>query len=828
MKLKFTLFRRGEVYYSQDSATGKQTSLRTKDEAEARNLLHALNEAQRQPTLNLHLARAYLTGSDPAYFERTWQTVMEQMQARGQTSSRERYATAFQSPALDGLRSKKLLETTADDFFAAFRAGKPSTLCFLRRLHHVALSAGWITVPIVAPNLWPKYKPKERRGIAREEHETILVREKKAEWKLYLELLWETGAAQADAANFKAEDIDWQTRTITSTSFHVLHGSLAMTMYPVADNSQLWQPTMSVDGTISESNYAVWVNGVPATVYGNYWIAENIPVSEGGVAIFEVTAYPPGEVPSESSGDVNPQTQNSENIDSNEDKPPYLYVEIEKLNEDYTQWTDWEEIYGTDWWTSDVTRRDDYTWENNQTSYGHGNYHEVDDGYYGPMTYDLDTLVTWGKSLYPNISQPTIQLTGNADPQNSYYNKPFFMGNFKKYHGHWELGPRPYNMDSVETIINDWDFYANTTMTLQTGGKGLPGLSAQQNLFCLSANAESYLPPNNQGCGFAGFKDCGSIPVTAIEVAGKNLGEDGKVCFVWPDSITRDVTPLVKGKDFYKFFEMFEKHKFKSYTWHPALTDTKRDRLQVGVGEEVSVYFDPPLSMTFPEDPWWVASAGGIEPDTGSEIKFTAPSNAATANIRVYVRDVYLDKIFTVKEPSGYDKVHTYKVYDYPSSLLSGLGQSGAGMYIRVYVTPTDVSFYRVKCVEVGENATGTTGYYADTYNYTNPPVQLSHSNWGADKWFQIFEDNSWQNNGMNNGTDWDRAYWSGDRPYPDGTWGNGGSFTWQIPAQWRIDDDLSTVHTNLHFSDQTFILGGDGTMMVLKFGLSAKRSPWQ
>jgi len=215
MKPKFTLFRRGEVYYSQDSATGKQTSLRTKDETEARSLLNARNEAQRQPALNLHLARAYLTASDPAYFERTWQTVIEQMQARGGDSSRERYATAFQSPALNGLRHKKLLETTADDFFAVFRSGKPSTLCFLRRLHHLALSAGWITVPIVAPNLWPKYKPKERRGITRDEHETMLAREKNAEWKLYLELLWETGAAQADAANFKAEDIDWQTRTIS-------------------------------------------------------------------------------------------------------------------------------------------------------------------------------------------------------------------------------------------------------------------------------------------------------------------------------------------------------------------------------------------------------------------------------------------------------------------------------------------------------------------------------------------------------------------------------------------------------------------------------------
>lgn len=225
MKTKFTLFRRGEVYYSQDSATGKQTSLRTKDETEARSLLNARNEAQRQPVLNLHLARAYLTASDPAFVERTWQIVMHQLQARGKASSRERFATAFKSPVLDGLRHKRLLETTSDDFFAVFKDAKPSTVCFLKRLHHLALSAGWIALPIVAPNLWPRYKPKDRRGITPDEHESILAREKNAEWKLFLELLWETGAAQSDAVNFKAEDIDWTSRTISY--FRMKTGTLA-------------------------------------------------------------------------------------------------------------------------------------------------------------------------------------------------------------------------------------------------------------------------------------------------------------------------------------------------------------------------------------------------------------------------------------------------------------------------------------------------------------------------------------------------------------------------------------------------------------------------
>jgi integrase len=225
MKTKFTLFRRNGIYYSQDTATGQQKSLRTRDETEALQLVNASNEAHRQPVLNLQLARAYLTASDPAFVERTWQTVMEQLQARGKDSSRERYETVFKSPSFDALRQKRLMETTADDFFAIFNGGKVSIVYFLKRLHNFALSLGWIAIPIVAPYLWPKYEPKERHGITLDEHQTVLANEKKAEWKLFLELLWETGAAQSDAVNFKAEDIDWQTRTISY--FRQKTGSLA-------------------------------------------------------------------------------------------------------------------------------------------------------------------------------------------------------------------------------------------------------------------------------------------------------------------------------------------------------------------------------------------------------------------------------------------------------------------------------------------------------------------------------------------------------------------------------------------------------------------------
>ena len=85
---------------------------------------------------------------------------MEQLQSRGKDSSRERYKTVFKSASFDALRQKKLLETTADDFFAVFKDGKVSIVYFLKRLHNFALSLGWIALPVVAPTCGRSMKPK--------------------------------------------------------------------------------------------------------------------------------------------------------------------------------------------------------------------------------------------------------------------------------------------------------------------------------------------------------------------------------------------------------------------------------------------------------------------------------------------------------------------------------------------------------------------------------------------------------------------------------------------------------------------------------------------
>jgi hypothetical protein len=62
MKSRYRLIRRGVrngAFYCVDTKTGKRTSLRTGNEDEARQIVHAQNQALRQPVLNLQIAKAY-------------------------------------------------------------------------------------------------------------------------------------------------------------------------------------------------------------------------------------------------------------------------------------------------------------------------------------------------------------------------------------------------------------------------------------------------------------------------------------------------------------------------------------------------------------------------------------------------------------------------------------------------------------------------------------------------------------------------------------------------------------------------------------------------
>jgi integrase len=181
--------------------------------------LHAKNEAAYQPAFNKQMAKTYLAAGDPRANTRTWQDVMNYLlQSKEGTSekTRERYESAANDPALNPIRNLPLIQTTAETFYKVLKdSGKPCTNMFLRRFHSFALHLGWLAWPILGYNQWPKFRFKERRGVTLEEHQLLVAAEKNVERRAFLELLWHVGAAQSDLQSLKADDVDWNSRTIT-------------------------------------------------------------------------------------------------------------------------------------------------------------------------------------------------------------------------------------------------------------------------------------------------------------------------------------------------------------------------------------------------------------------------------------------------------------------------------------------------------------------------------------------------------------------------------------------------------------------------------------
>ncbi len=215
MKQRLRLFKRGDTFYSEDGETGKQVSLGTKDRNDALRLLEVKRQALGNPEFTRLLLKACAGTLDPLLLTRSWTDVMNQMSAQRTGPTRERSERAFKSPVFNPLRRKKLVETTSGDFLGLLNNAKVSTHHYLKRLHNLALGLGWISVPVLAPRLWPKPIFRNKRAVSPEEHERILASEKNSERNRFYQLLWEIGAAQSDAASLSTEQIDWKSQTLS-------------------------------------------------------------------------------------------------------------------------------------------------------------------------------------------------------------------------------------------------------------------------------------------------------------------------------------------------------------------------------------------------------------------------------------------------------------------------------------------------------------------------------------------------------------------------------------------------------------------------------------
>src|ERR1044072_956054 len=124
MKQRYQLFTRSNgVFYSLDTVTNKQRSLKTKDAEAAQRLLNAQNEACKQTAINLCIAQVYLQHSDPEFAKRTWQLVMDEMGKTKFGNTKIRWDRAMKDKAFDLMRNMVLIKTQGEHLLEVLHKG---------------------------------------------------------------------------------------------------------------------------------------------------------------------------------------------------------------------------------------------------------------------------------------------------------------------------------------------------------------------------------------------------------------------------------------------------------------------------------------------------------------------------------------------------------------------------------------------------------------------------------------------------------------------------------------------------------------------------------
>jgi hypothetical protein len=118
---------------------------------------------------------------------------------------------------------------------------------------------------------------------------------------------------------------------ISTNEITIIRSTFVMDADPVPA-SQLNGATTTVTGFASTNNRVVKVNGVTANWAGDdgskyYWQADNVPIPEGGTAVFRLEAE-------------EPNTQAKANKETEEDKPPYIELESYHTKVSYDRF-DW-------------------------------------------------------------------------------------------------------------------------------------------------------------------------------------------------------------------------------------------------------------------------------------------------------------------------------------------------------------------------------------------------------------------------------------------------------------------------------------------------------
>jgi hypothetical protein len=407
---------------------------------------------------------------------------------------------------------------------------------------------------------------------------------------------WVENVPLADATNVFALTATDAWGNSATTNITVCQSSLTLGITPI-DPNQLFQPTVSLTGTVSDPTCTVWVNGIQATNNGDgTWQATGVPVTPGGTASFVVSAYPAGH-------DLQADAASLAKI--NDDLPDRLYVESDHQSLATDDHTYWALLDQPDWGDNEEHYEYTHYWEDGAGGSAEWLSKAVSNGPLGGTSNLCTAQIVWAPTQWPDLTNGTQTAQGGCDWASMYAVETTSPPNIGMEHcevsdpksstwSHfwdgvgWEEG---WNRQTYER-------HAQTKLKLFTGGKALPG---QKNLFAINGWARELLvrragPPyayTHDGVVSYPFP-WSPLPNTSVSIGELGaLGSDGFLYTALPNRVTKNVTPLVRGKQFYWFNVTRQKcHPYITLTAGPNSANLDTATPEVCVGQQVNFELD--------------------------------------------------------------------------------------------------------------------------------------------------------------------------------------------------------------------------------------------
>jgi hypothetical protein len=490
--------------------------------------------------------------------------------------------------------------------------------------------------------------------------------------------LWVQGLPLNEGTNFVTLTITNAAGFSSATNFTVVKSDMTLALTSI--DGDLWLPTVNVSGIISDPNAAIWVNDVQGTNNGDgTWRVDNVPVSSGGVASFDVSTIPPGE----------PDPAVSTNV-VKEDK---MILQSAKWdNGDYLR-TGWDlheanrhRVKGSfEWGKGGIINEVMEVFDTNQQVFS---------------AYFVESVLSANGTAIVSFHYTDTEETDYVNTNGS----PYTIAS--------EIGAMSWA--STGSMVQGWDKDSEVKYVFLTGGFGKAG---DEVVIEATGTADEIYPvPTN---------------VPPVQITADQIGQLDTNALVYgkiKEGASVAVTSKT-GRPLYTTGPGAGGYRLKTRTHYPALTDTNLARLNLGVGEEVDLSGMP--AKTIWSGPGLLA--------TNSAVTFIAPSNAppggAAATVIATIKTASQAVLFKVFPPTGID--HAFIVDKHTNSFP--VGNAGAKMDIYVFVAPTSVSFYRVNIMELPGPATNMTGIYTNGAPAHNEAAGAG--GWHRLGWDNFFED---------------------------------------------------------------------------------------